>query len=243
MKFPHILSFLALFAAIISSHAQIKGNNQTPNINRMPGGYAFNQPNTDFSVKSVTEPMRIKGSPFLFEKAIPSKIIFADSNNVSIDLDLNYNAYADFMKISDVTNSSNEIELLPRGWNYDIIMDERRFRFISFTHNESEINTHVEIIETFNNESFLAIQWSKTIKEGFGGIKDRYVNSKIFYLINMDGNALKLKNDDAILDAFPKPDQDKIKVYITENNIRFTEDLRGLKGVARYYSSIDNNKQ
>ncbi|BAO54658.1 hypothetical protein [Nonlabens marinus] len=238
MRFFHILGFLAFCSVTFSSQAQIVGSNQFPNTYRMPGGYAFIEPNTDPSLKSVTEPRSVQGSPFLFEEAVPSKIIFTDSDEESIDLELNYNAYADFMKIKDEATTSSDIELLPRGWNYDILMGERRFRFINFTHNKSEVNTHVEIVETFDDGSFLAIQWSKVIQEIFPG-KDRYVSSQRYYLINTDGRALQLKNDNTIIDALPKADQDKIKEYITNNNIRFTKDLRGLKGVAKYYVSLN----
>jgi len=237
MRSPHIFCLLALFTVILPSYAQIKGSNQIPNFNRMPGGYAFNESNIDPYIKSVTEPIGMIGSPYLFEKAIPSKIVFADTSRDTIELNLNYNLYVDFMKIEDENNPSDKIELLPRGWNYDILMGERRFRFISFSHGDKEVNAHVEILDTYEDGSFLALQRIKTIKEGLLGVKDRFVDTEYYYYIRTDGSSLELQNDyESVLNGIPEQFKTEIKNFIAANNIRFEENLRGLKGVIRYYA-------
>jgi hypothetical protein len=55
----------------------------------------------------------------------------------------------------------SEIELLPRAWNFDVLMDGKRFRYINFSDNDNEITSHVEIIDSYNNGSFLALRRSK----------------------------------------------------------------------------------
>ena len=217
---------------------RIQTSNQQP-LSRIP---YFNKLEKSLTKIELTEPNDVKGSPFLFDEFKSAELVFMDMETGkifdSLNLQLNYNVYADFMKIKD--DNQDEMQLLPRGWNYDILMDEKRFRFISFINNGKEITGYVEIVDSFENGSFLALSRSNEIHQPFGSWSKKFKSENTFYYIGLDGSSIELKNKATqITKTIPQKNAIKIKNYIENNNIEFDEDLRGLKGVARYYSTVE----
>ncbi|SCY30264.1 hypothetical protein SAMN05192588_2144 [Nonlabens sp. Hel1_33_55] len=236
------LSFLILFASSHELIAQVFTKGQFPAGSRTNTIWhsGNNLGNSNSTLKEITEPENINGSPFLFQEAIKAQLIFNDPEEDAIELNLNYNAFADFMKIVDDTKANNaEIELLPRAWNFDVLMDGKRFRYINFTHNKEEINSYVEILESFENNSFLALRRSKEVSNPSSSRKS-YTDVNNFYLINANGIAIKLENDDKrILNDIPQDKKSILSSFISDKNVEFDDTYRGVKGVARYYASLD----
>lgn len=52
-------------------------------------------------------------------------------------MSLNYNIYADLMKIEDSKVQVGEVRMLPKASNFDILVGSMRFRYIDFNHNKN----------------------------------------------------------------------------------------------------------
>ncbi|BAO54659.1 hypothetical protein [Nonlabens marinus] len=227
---------LTMISALSNAQATIGTSSQYPRDgDLMPGspyGYTYHE--------NLTEPSNVSGYPFLYDEFKPAQIIFIDNESNPVNLNLNYNMYADFMKIEGTNLGNQSIQLLPKALNYDILIEGDRFRFVSFSNEGKSVNSYVEIIESYENGSFLALKRSMKIRKGLNYFKPEFQKTEHFYYINNDGSSFILENHEKrISNNFPDHVKARVEKYIADKNIRFDENLRGLKGVARYYASLN----
>jgi len=117
---------------------------------------------------------------------------------------------------------------------------------MSFEADGEVFNNYVEILDVYENGDALVLRRSQEIQQAqssgstYSTPKNaRLKSNDVFYYIDRDGYAFEMENHKRkVMDEMSGAAEKKVKNYIKENNIRFDDDLRGLKGVAKYYSSI-----
>ncbi|BAO54657.1 hypothetical protein [Nonlabens marinus] len=202
--------------------------------------------NSELTTMQLTEPGEVDGDPLLFDKYMPAEIIFVGTDQKPINMYLNYNVYANLMKMLSDEENKDEVRMLPRASNFDILIDNKRFRYIDFKVDGSYIESYVEILDSYENGDLLVLHRTKEIQKAVSNgssyaltTNDRYKSDDAFYYIKSDGTAIEMENHKRrITNNLSSKAEDMVKDYIKEKNVKFEDDLKGLKGVARYYNSI-----
>jgi hypothetical protein len=224
------LALVTIIAADAQRNAFSRG---FPSANQVAMTSIYN--NSQLTTQELTEPKNIDGDPFLFENYVPAEVTFVGTDKEAIQLSLNYNIYADLMKMENSEDKNGEVRILPKASNFDILMNNKRFRYIDFNHNKKHIESYVEILESFESGGFLALHRTKVIQK----IGRKFQEKTTFYYIGANGSSIKLENNKQnVTKEMSGKAENMVKNYIKEKNIKFDDDLRALKGVARYYSSV-----
>ncbi|SCY30301.1 hypothetical protein SAMN05192588_2146 [Nonlabens sp. Hel1_33_55] len=224
-----IFTMLVLFCQSQICTAQLS----TP----MNGGWASNMHwSKEPLLIHIIDPQDIKGNPYLY-KDFQKAIVVEGSSMKEKEYSLNYNLLTDLMILE--YNDVNDIKYLERSARYDILIDGRRFRWIEFEHEKDKIESYAEILESYQNDSFLVrLHKIKVLKPGAYNA-NRFSTFNQYYLIYKNGSSIELKNNKKeITGVMSEEFSDEVKDYIDTKNIKFENDLRGLKGVARYYTGL-----
>jgi hypothetical protein len=202
--------------------------------------------NSELTTMQLTEPGEVDGDPFLFEKYMPAEIIFVGTDQKPINMYLNYNIYGNLMKMVSSDEDKDQVRMLPRASNFDILIENKRFRYIDFKVDNSYVESYVEILDSYENGDLLILHRTKEIQKSTSNgssysltTNDRYKSDDVFYYIKSDGTAVEMENSKRkITKNLTSKVEDMVKDYIKDKNIKFEDDLKGLKGVARYYNGI-----
>ncbi|WP_194851728.1 hypothetical protein [Nonlabens antarcticus] len=205
--------------------------------------------NVQTTLRNSSEPENIDGSPFLFENLVLAKVYFRNTEQKPTSIYINYNIYADMMKMSEVKEEQvgSDIKILPRTSNLDIVIQDKTFRYMEFKNNGNMIRTYVEILKELENEAVLVLNRTMEIKQPPGGNRSSYGvtrnpkfdASREFFIIDDNGIAISVANHKRkVYKNMIDSKADMIKEYIKSNNIDFDDDYIGLQKVAVYYSSV-----
>lgn len=186
-------------------------------------------------IVSFNSPSSNKGSCYFYDTFLPGTVTNTMTKKTQRGF-IVFDVYRGAM-IMSLSETGNDPFLIKLDDDLVINFDNREFKILRYSLNGKSVTAYVEILDSLDNSHTLAVLHTKDKK-----FNQRVVSNVDFLLVDKKHVATRLRNDEKeIISNIDNIYKSQLDAYITNNNIRFEDDYKGLIAVARYYASVKNN--